>query len=189
VTTGAGERAPSEVEALLLAVAHREDKAAFRELFAHFAPRLKSYLLRLGSSAAVAEDVVQETMLTVWRKAPLFDPARAGVSTWVFTIARNQRIDLARREKRPEFDRNDPAFVPDAPEQPGAALDRTQTDARLRQAMTRLPREQREIVELSFFSDKPHVTIAQELGLPLGTVKSRLRLAMGRLRISLGRTS
>lgn len=185
----AGERAPSEVEALLLAVARRQDRGAFRELFAHFAPRLKSYLVRLGSSAPVAEDIVQETMLTLWRKAPLFDPAKAGVSTWVFTIARNLRIDAARRERRPEFDPNDPAFVPDAPEAPGAALDQSQIDARLREAMTLLPREQREIVEMSFFSDKPHVAIAQELGVPLGTVKSRLRLAMGRLRTSLGRSS
>jgi RNA polymerase sigma-70 factor (ECF subfamily) len=184
-----GEREPSELEALLLAVAERQDKAAFRALFSHFAPRLKSYLVRLGSNGTVAEDIVQETMLALWRKAPLFDPGKAAVSTWVFTIARNLRIDMVRRELRPELDPNDPALVPDAPNAPDAGLEQSQIDARLREALKRLPREQREVVELSFFTEKPHGEIAQDLGLPLGTVKSRLRLAMGRLRTALGRSA
>jgi RNA polymerase sigma-70 factor (ECF subfamily) len=179
----------AQLGVLLRAVAEQQDRAAFRALFVHFAPRLKSYLVRLGSSGALAEDIVQETMLMLWRKAPLFDPSKAAVSTWVFTIARNLRIDAARREHHPELDPNDPALVPDGPDAPDAGLDQAQYDLRLREAMTRLPREQREIVELSFFADKPHAAIASELGLPLGTVKSRLRLAMGRLRISLGRQS
>ncbi len=179
----------AQLSALLLAVSERQDRAAFRALFVHFAPRLKSYLVRLGSSGTLAEDIVQETMLTLWRKAPMFDPSKAAVSTWVFTIARNLRIDAARRERHPELDPNDPALVPDAPGAPDAGLDQAQYDRRLREAMTHLPREQREIVELSFFADKPHGAIASELGLPLGTVKSRLMLAMGRLRTSLGRPS
>lgn len=186
---GEAGQGPAQLSALLLAVAQHQDRAAFRALFVHFAPRLKSYLVRLGTSAGLAEDIVQETMLILWRKALLFDPSRAAVSTWVFTIARNLRIDAARRERHPELDPNDPALVPDAPDAPDAGLDHAQYDLRLREALVRLPREQREIVELSFFADKPHGVIASELGLPLGTVKSRLRLAMGRLRTSLGRSS
>jgi RNA polymerase sigma factor (sigma-70 family) len=176
-----------ELDELLLAVARTRDRNAFRKLFTYFAPRLKGYLIRLGSNPGTAEELAQEAMLTLWRKAGLFDPSRAAATTWVFTIARNLRIDAMRRERRPEFDPNDPAFIPQAEDEPDHELDRARLDAHLREAMSRLPREQVEVVELSFFSDKPHSVIAKELGLPLGTVKSRLRLAMGRLRLALER--
>ncbi len=101
------------LNALLLAVGHERDRSAFVALFDHFAPRVKAYLIRLGASGALAEDLAQEAMLIVWRKADLFDPAKASAATWLFTIARNLRIDAIRREKRPEFDPDDPAFVVD----------------------------------------------------------------------------
>jgi len=172
--------------ALLAAVGTARDQAAFESLFAHFAPRVKSYLLRLGANAAVAEDLAQEAMLTVWRKAGLFDPAKASASTWIFTIARNLRIDAIRREKRPEFDPDDPALVPDEEPSADARLSRADEDARLREALTKLSPDQALVVEMSFFADKPHSQIARELNLPLGTVKSRLRLAMARIRMALG---
>jgi RNA polymerase sigma-70 factor (ECF subfamily) len=168
--------------ALLSAVGAARDRAAFEALFRHFAPRIKAYLLRLGASAAAADDLAQETMLSVWRKAVLFDPDKASAATWMFTIARNLRIDALRRERRPEFDPSDPTFVPDAEPPADAALAQGEDEARLREAIGNLSPEQARVVELSFFADKPHSAIARELGLPLGTVKSRLRLAISRIR-------
>lgn len=172
----------ASLNALLTAVGAARDRAAFEALFRHFAPRIKAYLLRLGAGRAIAEDMAQEAMLSVWRKAQLFDPAKASAATWVFTIARNLRIDALRRERRPEFDANDPAFVPENEPQADAGLIRGDDEARLREAIGKLSPEQAKVVELSFFADKPHSLIAKELGLSLGTVKSRLRLAMSHIR-------
>ena len=172
-----------ELNALLGRVAAMRDRAAFAALFAHFAPRVKAYLLRLGAPPALAEDLAQEALLSLWRKAHLFDPAKASAATWLFTIARNLRIDAIRRERRPELDPED--FMPD----PGPAADDglvlAAEEARLRAALKDLPADQIQVVELSFFADKPHSQIAAELDIPLGTVKSRLRLAMSRLRSAL----
>lgn len=176
----------SRLNTLLLAVGRERDRTAFATLFDHFAPRIKAYLIRLGATRAQAEDLAQEAMLIVWRKADLFDPAKASASTWLFTVARNLRTDALRRERRPEFDPDDPAFVADPEPQADGAMIREETELRVREAMTFLPAEQAEVVRLSFFADKPHSIIAAELGLPLGTVKSRLRLAMARLRTALG---
>lgn len=176
----------ARLNALVVAVAASRDRAAFQALFDHFAPRVKGYLMRLGAGSAVAEDLAQEAMLAIWRKAAMFDPAKASAATWIFTVARNLRIDALRRERRPEFDPNDPAFVPEAEPAADAGLVRADEDARLREAMTLLSPEQAKVVELSFFADKPHSLIAKELGLPLGTVKSRLRLAMTHIRTALG---
>jgi len=176
----------ASLNALLVRVGGARDRAAFEMLFRHFAPRIKAYLLRLGAGAPMAEDLAQEAMLAIWRKAALFDPAKASAATWIFTVARNLRIDALRRERRPEFDPNDPAFVPEAEPAADAGMERADEDARLREAMTRLSPEQAKVVELSFFADKPHSIIAKELGLPLGTVKSRLRLAMTHIRAALG---
>jgi RNA polymerase sigma factor (sigma-70 family) len=167
---------------LLIAVASAQDRSAFEALFRHFAPRVKAYLLRLGASSAAAEDLAQEALLLVWRKARLFDPSKASAATWIFTIARNLRIDALRRERRPEFEPNDPAFVPEQDQPADAGLIRGDDEVRLREAIGNLSPEQAKVVELSFFADKPHSLIAKELGLPLGTVKSRLRLAMSRIR-------
>jgi RNA polymerase sigma factor (sigma-70 family) len=176
----------ARLNTLVVAVGHSRDRAAFKELFDHFAPRVKGYLMRLGSGSGVAEDVAQEAMLTLWRKAALFDPQKASASTWIFTIARNLRIDAIRKENRPEIDANDPTFLPEAERQADETMDWAKAEDRLKLALAGLPREQAQIIELSFLADKPHSAIAQELGLPLGTVKSRIRLAMARLRAALG---
>jgi RNA polymerase sigma factor (sigma-70 family) len=177
---------PSKLNAALLSVAATEDRAAFQELFLHFAPRIKAYLLKLGAGAALAEDLAQEAMLMVWRKARLFDPAKASAATWIFTIARNLRIDAIRRERRPDFDPNDPALVPDDEPAADSVLMREDDGAKLHDALKTLSPEQAQVVQMSFFADKPHSQIASELGLPLGTVKSRLRLAMVRIRLAIG---
>lgn len=170
---------------LVAAVARDRDRSAFGELFSHFAPRLKSYLMRLGTDGASAEEVVQDVMLTVWRRADAFNPTQAAASTWIFTIARNRRIDRIRQERHPELDPDDPALVPE----PAAAADdtiaATQATGRLRAALGTLPDEQAELLRLAYFEDKPHSLISSERGIPLGTVKSRLRLALERLRKAL----
>lgn len=195
---------------LMRRVAEQRDREAFGRLFAHFAPRLKSYLIRTGSTDDAAEDLAQEALVAVWRKAALFDPAQAAVSTWVFTIARRLRIDATRRH-RPDgiggrlgvgtgigagpggdagghadgVDGLD-AFLLDtmAADQPGVDehADAARQARRVRDALARLPPEQAQVLRLSFYDDEPHARIAAELGLPLGTVKSRIRLAVAHLR-------
>lgn len=173
------------LSASIVAIAQRGDRNAFAVLFGHFAPRVKSYLLRLGASAESAEELAQETLLIVWRRAGAFDPGRAAASTWIFTIARNLRFDALRREKRPAM-ADDPSEAVTGPAPPDAIVVALQAEARLGRAVAALSADQARVVRLAFFSDKPHSQIASELGLPLGTVKSRLRLAMGRLRALLG---
>lgn len=168
------------------AVARSRDQAAFAELFRFYAPRIKSYLRRLGAEDGVAEDLAQETMLAVWSKAALFDPDRAAVSTWIFAIARNLRIDRLRQERRPEIDPDDPALAADPAPPADEALDSGRRERRVRDALTHLPPDQARVVALSFFEEVPHAEIASRLDLPLGTVKSRLRLAMGRIKALLG---
>lgn len=176
----------SDFSELVRAVATRRDREAFARLFDHYAPRLKSFLIRQGADDTQAEDIAQETMLAVWRKAEMFDPAKASAGTWIFTIARNLRIDAIRKARRPEFDPNDPAFVPD-PERPAdEVMDADRMGRKIREALSELPEEQATVVRLSFFEDKPHAEIAEQLSLPLGTVKSRLRLAMRRIKSILG---
>ena len=147
---------------------------------------MKSYLLRLGAPPEMAEELAQESLLTVWRRAGAYNPAVAAASTWIFTIARNLRIDLARRAAR-AIQVQDPLedLAPVAASDhatPDAALIAVQDEARIRRAMATLPDDQAKVIRLAFFADKPHSEIARDLGLPLGTVKSRLRLAMARLR-------
>jgi RNA polymerase sigma-70 factor, ECF subfamily len=188
MTTGSGEAPGARMARLVQAVALRGERDAFAALFEHFAPRVKSYLLRLGASPELAEEIAQETLLTVWRRAAAFDPARAAASTWIFTIARNLRIDAARRANRPTA-LEDPSDAVPAPLPPDAVFAAVQDETRVGAAIATLSEEQSQVIRLAFFSDKPHSEIARELALPLGTVKSRLRLAMARLRILLGEGS
>jgi RNA polymerase sigma-70 factor, ECF subfamily len=171
---------------LIEAIAQGRDRAAFANLFAHFGPRVKAWMLRAGSDSAAAEELAQETMLAVWQKARLFDPAKAGASTWIFTIARNLRIDTLRREHHPSDLMTDFTKERDDPIQADRVLSMSQQEARIRAALGLLPPEQAEVIRKAFFEDKVHGEIEKELGIPLGTVKSRLRLAMIRLRAALG---
>lgn len=181
----ADKTAMSALATLIEDIAAHKSKAAFKKLFEYFAPRLKGYLMRLGSSEAQAEELVQDVMLTVWRKAALFDRRKAAASTWLFTIARNRRIDILRREKYPELDPEDPALVPDEEVQPDDAVIMAERKAEVQSAMATLPEEQVELVKLAFYKGWSHSEIAKETGLPLGTVKSRLRLSFTRLKEAL----
>ena len=177
------------------AVATKRDRASFIALFQHFAPRVKTFMLRSGASEAMAEEIAQETMLTVWRKADLFVAGSHGAAAWIFTIARNLRIDALRREQRgnassSESDNDDARIAVEShldkqltPETQFAA---TQSEDNVRKAMAQLSDEQLRVIELSFFEEKTHSEIAQHLQIPIGTVKSRSRLALARLRALLG---
>ncbi len=173
---------PDDHRALILRISRDRDKAAFAGLFGHFGPRIKAYLMRSGSDSESAEELVQEAMLTVWRRAESFDPSQASVATWIFTIARNKRIDAYRRKNRPELDAEDPALLPSEPVAPDDAVIQDQTALVIRKAVDQLPEEQATMLRMAFYEDKAHSEIAAETGLPLGTVKSRLRLAIGRMR-------
>jgi RNA polymerase sigma-70 factor (ECF subfamily) len=171
---------------LMSAVASNQDKAAFGILFRYFAPRLHSFSLRLGCQPERADDLVQDAMSKVWRKAAQFDSEKAAVSTWIFTITRNLFIDNMRRQNRPAPDPNDPAMTPNAEPTPIENISKVQEADRLRQAVLTLKPEQRQIIEMAFFQEKSHASIAEELDMPLGTVKSRIRLALKHVRRLIG---
>ncbi len=157
-----------------------QDQSAFAELFAHFAPRVKAFLMKSGANDTLAEEIAQEVMATLWHKAHMFDPSRASVATWIFTIARNRKIDAFRKQRRPEPE--DLTWGPEAePDQEDVLALQQETD-KLAQAMSELPEKQRELIERAYFGDLSHSEIADETGLPLGTIKSRIRLALERLR-------
>lgn len=161
-------------------VARARDREAFKALFAYFAPRLKGYFMRIGAGAGAAEDLAQDTMLAVWNKAGYFDPAKASVSTWIFTIARNLRIDAHRRARDPRQLVEATDGVPEP--MPSDHVLCAERETRVREALARLPSDQAVVIRLSFFEDRPQSEIAALLEIPLGTVKSRVRLAMSRLR-------
>ena len=176
---------PDALAAWLEAVARRRDRAAFTALVRHFAPRIRAYLLRGAGDPARVDDVLQETFAAVWQKAHTFDSGRAGVAAWIFAIARNRRIDAFRRDRRPEYDPLDPAFLPDPrPDGEQAVAARQRVDA-VRSALAALSGDQREVLRLSFYEGETYAAIAVRLGVPLGTVKSRARLAFRRLRATL----
>ena len=168
--------------ALLFRVAQSRDRQAFAKVFDHFAPRVKSFMLRKGASDELAEDLVQETMITVWSKAALYVPERGSASTWIFTIARNLRIDRLRRESSFHFTDLENFDAPSDEVAGDDALNRSQEDAQVANALAQIPAEQRELLILSYVEDVPQSMIAERLKLPLGTVKSRMRLAYRRMR-------
>lgn len=171
----------NRMEGLIRAVARR-DRSAFAEVFAFFAPRLKAFMMRGGADADTAEELAQEALIQVWRRADSFDPMRAAASTWVYTIARNKRIDRLRRERRPALSEEEYVSALGAAERGDEAVERNQTESRLARSLEALPEDQATVVKMAFYQDKSHSAIAAELRLPLGTVKSRIRLALARLR-------
>lgn len=170
---------------LMEAVAIHKDKAAYGELFAYYGPRVKAYLMRLGADNALAEELAQDVMVTVWRKADLFDRTQASVSTWLFRVARNKRIDAIRRTTKPELDPNDPLLLPSAPPAADQLITGAERDQLVRAAIVDLPEEQRQLLQQAFYDGLSHREIAEQTGTPLGTVKSRLRLAFLKLRSKL----
>lgn len=170
---------------LLVRVGRDRDKSAFAELFDYFAPRVKSFLLRFGTDMSLAEEIAQEAMIMVWRRAETYDPRQSAASTWIFTIARNKRIDRLRRENRPLPDMTDPAVMPESIETGEIQVARMQQEKKIRHALKNLPEEQAKMIFSAYYEEKSHREIAEESGVALGTVKSRIRLALNRLRAHL----
>ena len=175
----------SEMNALLVRVAESRDHDAFKSLFSHFGPRIKSLIMRSGASAAQSEDLVQEVMMTVWRKAHLFSADRGSASAWIFTIARNARIDRLRRGSARAFEDVEDMNLISENADSEEEVDAAQRARLVGSAIANLPDEQRQIIELAFLHDKSQSEICHDLSLPLGTVKSRMRLAYGKLRAQL----
>ncbi|MFC5388763.1 sigma-70 family RNA polymerase sigma factor [Brevundimonas bullata] len=175
---------PFAHDRLIEAVALHRDREAFAELFSYFAPRLKAWLIKSGATPGAAEDFAQDAMLTVWRKADLFDARKARAATWIFTIARNRRLDMLRRDARP-LPVPEIELAEQTVERPDEIVALSQDAARVRDALSQLKPDQVEVLRLAFFMDSPHSEIARQLDLPLGTVKSRIRNAMIKLRLIL----
>ncbi|WP_082166480.1 sigma-70 family RNA polymerase sigma factor [Octadecabacter temperatus] len=170
----------SDLTAAMIAVRNDRDRDAFALLFDHFAPRLKGFIMRTGTGSGQAEEIVQDVMLTVWRKADQFDPERAQVSAWVYQITRNRQIDVIRKENKPlpEELGEDPSAEPDASQ----ILAVEQEAGQLKGALERLKPDQREMIEKAYLGELTHQEISTQTGLPLGTIKSRIRLGLEKLR-------
>ncbi len=181
----AGVSSPEDFADLVTAVATKRDRYAFARLFDFFAPRIYAYLLRLRLDPGVADELTQDVMTTLWQKADLFDRTKSSVGTWLFRIARNRRIDLLRRDREDTVPNARSHDTPDPSPAPDDSLDMSQREERIRAALRLLPHEQLDLVRLAFFEGLSHGDIAAQTGLPLGTVKSRLRLAFTRLRRAL----
>lgn len=176
----------TDFEDCLKRIAESGDRIAFTAIFEHFAPRVKGFLMKGGASEDQAEDLSQETMVKVLNKAKLFDSSKASAATWIFTIARNARIDAIRRASKPALDPDEPALTPEESPRADHLCELAERDQRIKEAMSSLPPDQLEVMRLHFIEDEPHSVIAERLDLPLGTVKSRLRLAFGKIRKELG---
>jgi RNA polymerase sigma-70 factor (ECF subfamily) len=177
----------AEHATMVAAVAAHRDRTAFAVVFDYYGPRLNAYLMRLGCDRAAAEEITQDVMVSLWRKAHLFEPSKSSLATWLYRIARNRRIDLLRRDRVDYVDPDN--FALDIPDESGVDADRLldsqSRDDFLRGAMKQLPSEQLQLVQMAFFESLSHSEIAEKTGLPLGTVKSRIRLAFTRLRRAL----
>lgn len=157
-----------------------KDKKLYVQLFKHFAPKIKAYITRLGLVETAAEELMQETMLAVWRKAHLYNRSKAAASTWIFTLARNLSIDWMRKQKYPEYSIDEWQEEPEDHVHLGEQL---VTTDRMEKAIDKLPEGQAQVIYMSFFEGRSHTDISERLGLPLGSVKSRIRLASGKLKV------
>ncbi len=173
-------------EDLILAIANDKCRSSFAQLFKAFAPKIKAFLMSQGLNGQMAEELAQDTLLSVWRKAHLFDEKKAKASTWIYTIARNLRIDFARKEARKkqlpenlwhdfEIKTADEKLIDD------------ENTAKIQAALANLNNEQKEVLRLSFFENLSHSQVADALGLPLGTVKSRIRIGILKIKEMIAR--
>ena len=163
-------------------VAENQDKEAFATIFKHFSPRLKSYFMKAGAADNQAEEIIQEVMISVWTKASSYNKEKSSVSTWLYTIARNKRIDKIRKEKRHYLLESDEGLEIPIDSTQEEEIMSTQLSKRMDDYIKNLPSEQAKLLKLSYFHEKTHTDISNELNIPLGTVKSRIRLALSKIR-------
>jgi len=176
---------------LLVAIGHNQDRNAFIEFFNHFAPTIKGYFMAKSGAtftSTMADELIQEVMLKVWQKADKFDPAKSAASTWLFTLARNTRIDMFRKQSKHDLEvlGTDDIWAMEDKETPMGFVQQSRDQLNLREAIKQLPKEQAQVVRLIYLEGHTHVVVAEQLQLPLGTVKSRLRLALARMKIIIG---
>ena len=163
-------------------IAENQSKDAFKTIFKYFAPRLKSYLIKLGAIDSQAEEVIQEVMIAVWTKSASYDKTKSSVGTWIYTIARNKRIDKIRKEKRHYLSESDEGLEIPVESTQEKEIFSSEISVKLKNYIDNLPKEQGRLLKLSYFYDKTHADISEELNIPLGTVKSRIRLALTKMR-------
>jgi len=182
---GLDREEPGDWNTCLQLVGQRRDREAFTRLFAHFAPLLKGFLQKGGADAFAAEELVQDTMVKVWRKAPTYSRAQAAASTWIYTIARNTRIDALRRQGRVTFTELPADDLYGEPEidTPYRSLTQVRNQRNIADHLSRLPRDQAQVIAMMYFEGKSGQEVATELAIPLGTVKSRIRLALKKMRL------
>ena len=171
-----------ELTVCLELIGKNQDKLAFNTIFRYFAPRLKSFLVKAGSTDSQAEEVIQEVMIAVWTKSSTYDSNKSSVSTWIYTIARNKRIDKIRKEKRHYLSESDEGLEIPVNSTQENEIFSAQVSNSLKKYMLNLPEEQSKLLKLSYFYNKTHADISEELKIPLGTVKSRIRLALTKMR-------
>lgn len=169
----------ADLSDMLASLAETKDKQVYIRLFRHFAPKVKAYIVRLGLVDTTAEELMQETMLSVWRKSHMYNRSKASASTWIFTLARNQSIDWMRKQKYPEYSLEEWHEEPDESTDKGA---QSVTTDRMLKSIERLPENQAQVIYMSFFEGRSHSDISDRLGIPLGSVKSRIRLASEKLK-------
>ncbi|WP_165857571.1 sigma-70 family RNA polymerase sigma factor [Marinobacter sp. JSM 1782161] len=174
---------------LLEKVGKSQDREAYRALFEHFGPQIKYYAMANGL-AGQAEELVQEVFVSIWRRSCLYDWRKAAASTWIFTIARNQRIDMLRKMQRSRaemtVETEDLWQIPgDDENEPVTSLHRIMSERRIRNSLQHLPEEQITVIAKVYMENKSHQVVADELQIPLGTVKSRVRLALNKLKVIL----
>jgi len=172
------EMASADWSDLLGSLAVKPDKTIYARLFNHFAPKVKAYIVRLGVALSAAEEVTQEVMLAVWRKAHMYHEEKAAASTWIFTLARNQSIDWMRKQKYPQYSLDEWS---ETASEAGQGEQEVLSD-RVAQAISQLPEKQAQVIYMSYFEGRSHGDIASRLDIPLGSVKSRIRLASEKLK-------
>ena len=171
---------PKVWSGILSDMAQTKDKTLYIQLFRHFAPKVKAYIIRLGLVETTAEELMQETMLSVWRKAHLYNASKAAASTWIFTLARNQSIDRMRKQKYPEYGLE---AWHEEPDEEHDMCEQAVTSDRMAKIIAQLPEDQAQVIYMSFYEGRSHSDIADRLGVPLGSVKSRIRLASGKIKM------
>ncbi len=177
----------ASLDACMRRVAEDRDKNAFEELFDHYAPQLRAYsLAREPGAGLVADELVQEVMARVWLKAGKYNARLSNLNTWIFTLARNCRIDYLRRNSRYVTEINPAGIFNEIEDENPGPFQRAQTsrvEENIRAGLEGLPREQAEILTKVYLEGKSHQQASAELSLPLGTVKSRVRLALKKLEV------
>jgi RNA polymerase sigma-70 factor (ECF subfamily) len=168
--------------AAILNIAESQDIGSFKKIFEYFSPRLKSFLMKSGAEENIAEEIIQETMTIIWTKADYYDPKVASPSTWIYTIARNKKIDILRKSRKAILEDIETAVLPAIEPKTEENIEHDQKFDMIAQHLDALPKDQLDLLKMNFFEEKSHGEISELTGIPLGTVKSRIRLALEKIR-------